>query len=453
MDAVGHRWSLRASICLLCLIAGWAFAWPLYRAFLNIEIDRNEGWNGYFADAAMGGMPLYPAADCLITNNYPPLSFYIIGGLGRITGDPILTGRLLSLLAVVILTAMTAIVVRQLGGSCLASITAAAFFLGTISRFFTRYVGMNDPQLLAHLVMLVGFAWFLQAKRRARGYLGPVLIMVVAGFIKHNVLAVPATVLLWLALSNRREAVKCCSAGLVAVSIALTACYLAFGRNFFANLLCPREYSLRRVLNAAEQLQWIAVGLTAAIYLSWKQWSHDNVRLVTLYIGIAFLLYFVQKGGAGVDCNSQFDLLIAVAIGVGLTFARIPSLPLTRWAHPVLVQTALALLLCVRLLVSNRLEPLRMVFDPSFHNEIALREAAMARSVVRVRGTPGDVICDNLVSYRAGKPFVVDVFNTDQRILAGALPADAVSARIANGNLTFIKAERLADWDNPVKKR
>jgi hypothetical protein len=49
-------------------IATWSFAWPVYRAFLNVEIQPNEGWNAYFADAAMGKMPLYPSADQLITN-------------------------------------------------------------------------------------------------------------------------------------------------------------------------------------------------------------------------------------------------------------------------------------------------------------------------------------------------------------------------------------------------
>jgi hypothetical protein len=63
---------------LLYAIASLALIWPVYRAFLNIEITDNEGWNAYFADAAMGKMPLYPSTAQLITNNYPPLSFYIV---------------------------------------------------------------------------------------------------------------------------------------------------------------------------------------------------------------------------------------------------------------------------------------------------------------------------------------------------------------------------------------
>jgi len=105
----------------LYVIATWSFAWPVYRAFLNVEIEINEGWNAYFADAAMGKMPLYPSADQLITNNYPPLSFYIVGLLGRFVGDPVLAGRLLSLLAMVAIATAIVLSVRRLGGSAVAA--------------------------------------------------------------------------------------------------------------------------------------------------------------------------------------------------------------------------------------------------------------------------------------------------------------------------------------------
>ena len=117
------------------VIATWSFAWPVYRGFLNIEIENNEGWNAYFADAAMGRMPLYPSADQLITNNYPPLSFYIVGLVGRVVGDPVLAGRLVSLVAVVAIATAIALSVRRLGGSGVAGKISAAFFVATMSRF------------------------------------------------------------------------------------------------------------------------------------------------------------------------------------------------------------------------------------------------------------------------------------------------------------------------------
>src|SRR5438094_10031246 len=99
------------------VIATWSFAWTGYRAFLNVEIENNEGWNAYFADAAMGKMPLYPSTDQLITNNYPPLSFYIVGLVRRFIGDPTLAGRLLTLVAVVAIATAIALSVSRLGGS------------------------------------------------------------------------------------------------------------------------------------------------------------------------------------------------------------------------------------------------------------------------------------------------------------------------------------------------
>ena len=45
--------------------------------------NYSEGWHAYRADAALAGGVLYPAPDALTSNNYPPLSFYVVGALGR----------------------------------------------------------------------------------------------------------------------------------------------------------------------------------------------------------------------------------------------------------------------------------------------------------------------------------------------------------------------------------
>jgi hypothetical protein len=43
----------------------------VYRAFLNIEITDNEGWNAYFADAAMGEGGFYKSAPVFRPKNVP----------------------------------------------------------------------------------------------------------------------------------------------------------------------------------------------------------------------------------------------------------------------------------------------------------------------------------------------------------------------------------------------
>lgn len=441
-------WYLGVLRWTLYVIALWSFAWPVYRAFLNVEIENNEGWNAYFADAAMGKMPLYPSADKLITNNYPPLSFYIVGLVGRFVGDPVLAGRLLSLLAVVAIATAIALSVRRLGGSGVAARISAAFFVATMSRFFMPYVGMNEPQLLAEAIMAFGFLWFLIARSNDRGYIGPVLVMALAGFVKHNIIAMPLTAFLWLSLHRRREAVKCFCVAAIAIMTGIAICYALFGRSFFFNILTSRHYSLKRALLIFGELEWASVGLVACVYNAWARRRDVNVQLCTSLIAIALGSYFLQKSGAGVDINAQFDLVIAVSTGLGLAFTQLSLWPITRCLGSEQAQAILLLVVCVRLLASKQLQPVRLIFDSSFRSEIAMRQRAMTDSIERVRQIPGDVTCgrDMLVNYRAGKPFVVDAFNTQQRILAGALPKDAISARVAAGTLTIVEVDPRVRW-------
>ncbi len=171
-----------------------------------------------------------------------------------------------------------------------------------------------------------------------------------------------------------------------------------------------------------------------------------NVQLCSCLIAIALGSYFLQKSGAGVDINAQFDLVIAVAMGFGLAFTQVSQWPVARPLRLEQAQAILLLAVCVRLLASKQLQPVRMVFDRSFINEIAIREQAMADSVQRVQQVPGDVLCPPLVNYRSGKPFAVDAFNVQQRILAGALPKDTIAARVAAGTLTIVEVDRRARW-------
>jgi len=62
--------------------------------------------------------------------------------------------------------------------------------------------------------------------------------------------------------------------------------------------------------------------------------------------------------------------------------------PIARRLGSEQAQAILLLAVCVRLLASKQLQPVRLVFDSSFRNEIAMRERAMTDSVERVRRSP-----------------------------------------------------------------
>ncbi len=410
----------------LTLIAIFSAIWPLYRAFFHFEIDSNEGWNAYFDDAAMGAMPLYPARDKLITNNYPPLSFYITGALGRLIDDTVLAGRLLSLAAVFVIALGIARSIKLLGGDGTAAWIGAMFYVATVCIFFTNYVGMNDPHLLGQAFMVTAFAGFLQAVQRGNGFVVPILTMVLAGFIKHNQIVLPITAFIWLGVHSPRQCVKCAILAVVAMAVGFALCFAAFGSDFFANLLAPRAWIWRHAYGAIGHLQYVSVGLLCSLYVGFVRRDDSSMKLVTFLILFSLANFFLQKVGDGVGENAQFDLLVAVSLGVGLAYALAPTTPPARHIAPAKLQTLFLLALCCRLLALTALDPVRVWIDPSFHAELNEREQVMTQTVTIVRGTKNVVFANPLACYWAGKPFLVDPFNVNQRILAGQLPADAL---------------------------
>ena len=240
--------------------------------------------------------------------------------------------------------------------------------------------------------MTFGFLGFLIARSNDCGYVTPVLVMVLAGFVKHNVIAMPLTAFLWLGLHRRREAVKCFCVATIAVITGFAICYALFGRNFFLNILSPRQYSLQWELSSLRDLEWVSVGLLACAYNAWALRRDASVQLCSWLIGIALGSNFLPKTGAGVYINAQFDLIIAVSMGLGLAFThsamacRVPSSVGTSSSNSIACRVRAAAGV-------KTLQPVRLVFDRSFINEIAIRQQVMSDSVERVRRIPGDVLC------------------------------------------------------------
>lgn len=408
-------WSIAA-------LAALFLVWPVWRTFFPLEIWGNEGWNAYHADSAMRGSGLYPPPDGLIANNYPPLSYYLIGWLGRLFGDPLYVGRALSLLATLGIGAAAAAVVRQFGGTRAACLVAGFWFVATLARFFEFYVGMNEPQLLGLAVMAAGLAWFLKRHADGRAVEPAVLLMVLAGFIKHNFITLPLVALLWLWRDDWRLALRAALAGGAAAAVGLAICAWVFAPNFVADMLMPRTYHLQRALSTLGRLQFILPALVLWAIWAWAEQRTKPARFTTLMIGIALPLCLIQKSGAGVDENAQFELIFATAIGIGLAYDGLRRDPLRTGWSPDRISLIVLGILIVRLLVSSRLEFAYVLFSPQYR-ALAAENAAVTRAeAARIATIPGPVACSNLVVCRkAGKPFVYDHFWVTQIVETGKM--------------------------------
>ena len=439
-------YALAPAIGALGVLALVLFVWPLWRAQLPLEVWGNEGWNAYNADAAWGAGPLYPSPDALAANNYPPLSFLTIGGLSRLFGDALNVGRVLSLLATLGLGAIAAILVRQLGGGRGAAAVAALWFIATMARFFDAYVGMNDPSLLAICIMASGLSWFLARLTAKRAVEPAVLVMVAAGFFKHDIIVMPAVALLWLFLKDRRLGLRAALFGVTAAIAGLALCRAIYGADFIADLLMPRTYHLDRSLYALGRLQFVLPAIAVWAVWAWFERETSAARFTALLIGFGLATYVLRKAGAGVDENAQFELVFATAIGVGMAFARQPVGALAmRWPK-TRIRTVMLVVLVLRLLASTRTEFAHVLFSPDYrdlaasHAEIAWAEAA------RIASSPGPVACSNLVVCRmANKPFLYDAFRVEMLRNTHTLSNEAIGSAIRAQGLTFATIDPRAN--------
>ncbi len=433
------RFDTRAQLVLFALLAAYFMAWPLWRAGFPIEIAQNEGWNAYYADAAMGAAPLYPSTDTLIVNNYPPLSFYAVGGLAKLFGDALYVGRVLSLLAILGLGGLIAVVVTQLGSGGAGAAVGGLWFVAVMARSFTRFVGMDDPQLVAHVLMMGALCWFLAREARGKSAVPPILAMALAGFYKHNIIAVPVTALLWLLLQDWRRAMMPIVLGAAAAALGLIICIAVFGDVFLANLLTARPYHLMRAVKGLGRLQWIAPALVMwAIWVAAEPKSRA-ARFTMVFVGVAFVAYVVQWSGEAILDNAQFDLVIATGVGIGLAFDRAGKTAFGRHHGEAAARAVIGLVLIARLVATLRIEPALVLFDPGYRALYFQHAAVVREEATRIATIPGPVACDFKVVCRlAGKPFSYDDFRAEMLVATGALGGLDEQGLIRAHGLTYV---------------
>jgi len=423
--------SVLAALALLAVLAAVYAAWPIWRAGFPLEIDPNEAWNAYQADAAFGARALYPGAGELISNNYPPLSFYLVGLLSKLGFDAIDVGRALSLLGLALTCASAAVCIRMLGASAISAAVGGLWLLATMARFFDGYVGMNDPHLPALGLMTAALAWLLARHRRARSVEPAVLLMVIAGFYKHSLLATPAAALIWLAAGNWRLGLRAASFGIGAAAIGLALCVALFGASFIDQLLAPRHCTIMRSLHVLGRLQWIAPALILWLIWTWRAARSDSGRFTRIYVGVALMAFVLQSCGDGVDDNAQFELAVAGALGLGLAFDTAGQLFGAGGVSTDRARLAILTVLIARLLLSTRLEPYLVLTSPQYRNLFPASVDILQQEVARIRAIPGPVHClASSVCRRAGKPFVFDRFAMEERVKTGHLTQGELDARL-----------------------
>ena len=407
------RWWPFAALAVIVALA----ASRLWLLPFHYSSDHNEGWNAFQALRAMGQGPLYPPSDALTGNNYPPLSFLVVGALGRLVGDEIVAGRLIALAAVMGVAALIVVTLRRLGSGREAAWSGALLFLLLNATLLRKYLAVDDPQWLGHLLMTAALPLLLPAQpgeEPARGrVIVAALLMLAGGLVKQNLVAWPIAATAWLALHHRRALIAWLATVVIAGAATLLACWWAYGPDLFRDMLgAARDYSLGRM--AYRSLPAVA----AMLPLMWWAWPlvkrrHDDRRidLILIAILVAVPLGIIQRSGAGVDINAHFEAFIALSIGAALALP--PHVQRGRAATATMA-ACLAILVIVGVIAEVREV-----------SQLPRRRAASDAMIGHIAAIPGPVACEiQALCYWAGKSFELDYFLYSQRVQqAGASPA------------------------------
>lgn len=384
-------------------------------------LDPNEGWNAAHALSLLRGQALYPSPQSLMVNNYPPLSFYLVAAITGLTGDAVIAGRILALLAFLAAGTGLVFLMRQMGGGRFGQICAALFF-ATNLLITSDYVAMADPQLLGHALQLA--ALFLLLNRRI---CPAALVFAASLFVKHNLLALPLASLIWLWMQDRHNGWRFAATGIAAVAAGLIVFQLSYGVSLATVLSSPRLTSLSNVALAVPHLWWAPLPLAtlAVVRAPWKGFCF-------LYAGLALLLGLVFSAGDGVDANAFFDLVIACALAIGLV-ANVTPFRAALCALPL---------------------PLFLAFHFHDNNFFFTRDFRQqsARNIAFLASRPGPALCEQLsLCLWAGKGAAVDVFNAGEQIKIGARDPAPLIRMITAHHFAVLQLEDLGALGTEVR--
>jgi hypothetical protein len=395
---------------------------PLLTLTRYIPRDPNEGWNAFFAQVAMRAGELYPAPGGTIFNNYPPLSFYVVGAVGRVMGDNIFAGRTVALLSMLIIAGNIYFWLRTSGSDIRVAGLGAGVFAAFAVTYARSYAGMNDPQYLAHAIMMTGLIvlWRGNASGRAIG-LGSLLILA-GGLTKHLLIPLPIAITWWLARRSKSAFILWigCSALLLAAT-ALSASWL-YGAAFFESLFSAREYSLAHaIVQIGRALRYFAPVIGLSLLAMPLARDDERAHFATAYLLSAALVAAVASGGIGVGINAFFDFAIAASLCAALAAEARWSSRLPGPLRGIEFGPAATLLLGVFLAsLTASLFP-RVLHE--FRAVAALETETLRDTRAIAARAGGRAACETLeLCYWAGREFTLDFFNYGQRLKVGRQP-------------------------------
>jgi len=407
---------------------------------LHVALNPNEGWNALHTEAWLAGRPLYLDPAGPVLNNYPPLSFGIVALLSRFTGDLIVAGRILSLVSLLVVAMCSGVIACMLAGSRAAGWFAGMLVLTTFLVGYTDYVAMNDPQMLSLALSMIGLWTMLRWWGSTQALATAMVLLLLSGLTKHNMIALPAATLVAVWLDAPRRGVAVAVGGAIATAVSLGLLYFVWGPDAIGSLLAGRQWkALFLAQNVQRGMPVLALPLAAIVAGHGLLSRRGPERLLLIYVTLALAVALFTGGGAGVYYNSFFELAVASCMLASVIAYR--AIEALAGRSPQVKFLPLALVLGVAIL---SIKPLLTARWNLRGGDAAALALVTAGDVARIHAVPGPVACETAaLCYWAGKGFELDFFNARQAVLTGRSGPDNVLSLLRAQKFELIQLQDL----------
>ncbi len=440
------RWPVLCGILLLAAMCGWLLLPPLRALFAYVPVNYDEGWNAVHAARLMAGGPLYPPVAGGTTINYPPLSFYVVGALGRLLDDYIFAGRLVALLAQAVVAINAALLARRIGATPLFATAAALLFVLFTEIHSPDYVGMNDPQWLGHALQSAALVLLARGDLNSWGLpplAGAALLLLLGGLVKQSLIAAPLAATIWIAWQQRAVLGRWLAVCVAGLAIAAVIFYLVYGPDFFDQVVAnPRSFSTTFLLwmwhNVVPYLLPYALFGLGGLALGW---SDARTRLIDVYLPVSAAVALVLMCADGVNFNALFDFLIAVMPACALLGSRISAMSgfTVKGRNLSSLLGTAVLLLPVAFVATHALDR-----DEDLIDRLA-RQPEWRQVIDAIARADGPVACKQLsLCYWAGRQSQIEFFNFGQRAIRSPQLAADEADLLRRRGLALIQIDAAA---------
>jgi hypothetical protein len=332
---------------------------------------------------------------------------------------------------------MIALIISRFSRSVYLPITGGILFMGYMSIYHSEYVGMNDPQWIAHGLMMSGFALFLYKKENRLLLFCSMLIMLLAGLTKHNLLPVPVATTIWLYMNHRRRFYQWIIAGFFMTGIALLVMYVAYGGDFFTNvLLAPRTYRIGRIAIIGKWLMPSIIYISAGFILFIFFLKDRNIQLILLFSVISLVWGAFTTGGGGVYYNAIFDFIISLFIASFILVDRLPG----TFEKKTVRGSTIVIAACILFLPVLLGAIFEFHFTKEFLKNLPEMKKQTEEDIGFVANHPEPVMCENFaLSYWAGKKLSLDFFTIGAKLKTGKISIEDVAYKLDNKEFSLIQ--------------